>query len=390
MSLEVTVTPHTRDESSTSAQLSLGKKSLTVETSASVPLDQSATPWLAPALLVAMRHDVSVTLPGPVDATALAGADQAQKVMNSWYPQRMRRVEIDATAAEPATAPDGRGVGCFFSGGVDSFYSTVKHLDEITHLIFIHGFDIALDNEDLAERSRRALREAARDLGRPLIEVRTNLRQVHARFGLDWEAHSHGSLLAHVSLLLAPHLRKVYLPSSFVAGELVPYATHPDLDPLWSSSRVEIVHDGLEAARAQKIAAFADNEAAMNNLRVCWYNKDNDYNCGRCEKCLRTMINIKIAGAAGKCRTLPAEVDLDLYDHTYMNSGGVESAKENLNVMKVMGYEDPELEAALRRAIDRPRLANELLHARKLASLAPEFVKFVWKQGRAQLGSGRG
>ena len=51
--------------------------------------------------------------------------------------------------------PQGKRVGCFFSGGGDSFYSFLKHRTEITDLIFIHGFDISLANLELRKGSVR-------------------------------------------------------------------------------------------------------------------------------------------------------------------------------------------------------------------------------------------
>lgn len=376
----ITVDPLAGSDNEVLAAMTLGKKRRIARTSANVSLDQSSTPWLAPSVLVAMRHAANLEISGVVDEVALAGVKSAQTVMHGWYPDQMREVVVTPESVVDPELIDGRGVGCFFSGGVDSFYSTVKHLDEITHLIFIHGFDIGLNNEDLAERTRIALRAAAADLGKPLIEVRTNLRQVHTGFGLDWEDHSHGSLLAHVAQLLGQHLSKIYLPASFPVNAMVPYATHPDLDPHWSSATVELVHDGVEASRPQKIAAFADNDAAMKNLRVCWYNRDNEYNCGKCEKCIRTMINIRIAGASGRCSTLPAEIPWGVYARTYMNQGGIESAQENLDAMRELGYEDPQMEAALREALKRSRLTNELLHVKKIVSLVPVFAEFLWTQ----------
>jgi len=356
-----------------------------VRTSANVPLASGNTPWLAPGLLAAMRQNSSLELDGPLDPVALTGANEVQRIMSNWYSEQMHTVDVLQTETAHEEPDDGRGVGCFFSGGVDSFYSTVKHIDEITHLIFIHGFDIPLDNEDLADRTRRTLRQAAEDLCKPLIEVRTNLRQVHALLGLDWEAHSHGALLAHVALLLSDHIGKLYLPSNRIEDELEPYATHPDLDKHWGSSRLEIVHDGNEANRPMKIAAFADNEPAMNNLRVCWWNKENDYNCGHCEKCIRTMMNIKIAGAAGKCATLPAQIPYDVYNRTYINKPGKHGAEENLQAMADLEYQDAEMEQALRSAIDRPVWQNQMFHARQLAGLAPQFIEFLWKKATGRL-----
>ncbi|MGH7524210.1 MAG: hypothetical protein ACREK8_07885 [Gemmatimonadales bacterium] len=43
---------------------------------------------------------------------------------------------------------------------------------------------------------------------------------------------------------------------------------------------------------------------AMANLRVCWMGKS-DTNCGRCEKCLRTLTAFELFGALDRCATFP-------------------------------------------------------------------------------------
>jgi len=48
----------------------------------------------------------------------------------------------------------------------------------------------------------------------------------------------------------------------------------------------------------------------MRWLRVCWQNKELAYNCGRCEKCLRTMIALHLAGALSRCRTFNRPIDV--------------------------------------------------------------------------------
>jgi hypothetical protein len=48
----------------------------------------------------------------------------------------------------------------------------------------------------------------------------------------------------------------------------------------------------------------------MAALRVCLQDLDSGLNCGRCEKCLRTMIALKALGCLDDCPTLPHEIDL--------------------------------------------------------------------------------
>ena len=57
--------------------------------------------------------------------------------------QNLQRVAVDAEVRnEPVDRAS--GVACFFSGGLDSFHTHLKHREEVTHIIFVYGFDIAL------------------------------------------------------------------------------------------------------------------------------------------------------------------------------------------------------------------------------------------------------
>jgi hypothetical protein len=93
----------------------------------------------------------------------------------------------------------------------------------------------------------------------------------------------------------------------------MPWGSHPLVDPLWSTGTVEIVHDGCEATRSDKAARIATSETALRHLRVCWgYREAYDrgiYNCGHCAKCLRTQVDLYLAGALERCKTLDHTLD---------------------------------------------------------------------------------
>ncbi len=71
--------------------------------------------------------------------------------------QNLQRIGVDA---EVRGGPSdlASGIACFFSGGVDSFYTLLKHREEITHIIFVHGFDIALEDHSLRAQASRMAR----------------------------------------------------------------------------------------------------------------------------------------------------------------------------------------------------------------------------------------
>lgn len=322
-----------------------------VDVSANVALDGSATPWLPPALVLAMRQGRSLLLRAGVDKVALRNSARAQVLLAEWYTD-LQPVEVQA-ALETSMAPArGRGVGCFFSGGVDSFYSALELQDVVSHLIFVCGFDIGLDNVRLREHALDANRKAAAVLGKPLIEVRTNIRHLSDSMGIDWGTHFHGAAMALVGLMLADHLERVVIPASYHDDDLFPWGSHPRLDPLWSSSHVEFLHHGTHASRPKKVMAIAKQQVALDHLRVCWKNPNGAYNCGRCEKCVRTMINLRVVDALDRCATLPHEIDNDRVRRLQMGHGARLFARENMSALD----DDRELRDALRHAAQVSRL----------------------------------
>lgn len=375
--------PDSDDARRISALLINGERTDRVSTTANVPLADDATPWLAPATLIGMRNKRDVVVYGDVSETAVQGSVKAQDTLGSWFPDILDEVTITAPMAVETTRSSGRrGVGAFFSGGVDSYYTTLKHLDEITHLIFIHGFDIDLSNNDLAERTLDALRKSAAELGKELIEVKTDLRGRLDRNRLNWGLQGHGALLAHVGIALSTVVEKIYVPSSYTADQLHPWGTHPDLDGHWSSDAVVFVHDGVEASRAAKMDKFIEEDAAMSNLRVCWWNQDNAFNCGECEKCLRTMINLYIAGGLERCATLPDKISIEAIDRLHFNRDAKLFVAENLAELRAGDIDDPELEAALQRVLDRSKFKDFTTMAKFVAIgvkniLTPQGVRFL-------------
>lgn len=252
----------------------------------------SADAFVPLAVFPAMRHGLPIRISGAVSPRLLRGAVRAQQTFALWDPT-FRAVGIDA----PARPPDARapGVAACFTGGVDSFHTLLRHRHEITHLVFVHGFDIPLARRGYREAVSAALRATADELGLELIEVETNLRDCTDRYG-DWGQHVHGAAIAAVGLFLASRIGTFFIPSTYAYAHLFPWGSHPGLDPRWSSESLTIVHDGSELTRFEKIEALAGWDTALRTLRVCWQLDDDAYNCGRCRKCVWTMACLRVCG----------------------------------------------------------------------------------------------
>lgn len=331
------------------AVLATPKGKFTALVEANTSLDQGGTGWVAALTPLAMKMRSPIHADAVVDEEFSTNLIEVQGLLASWY-HDLRPVPVEASKRR-VDAPAGRGIGSFFSGGVDSFYSALA--PEVTHLVFVHGFDIRIDDNELADKALSSARAAARTLGKQLIEVRTNIRGFSDRSS-HWGYRYHGAAMAHIGHLLAEHLETVYIPSSYDEDTLMPWGSHPQLDHLWSSSAVRFVHHGLSALRTQKIMRLVDCDAAMDHLRVCWRHPNSVYNCGQCEKCIRTVISLQVAGGAGRCRTLPAAVPVEKIAKLPMtNHGNIVFAEQNLEALRESGRNDPELEEALEQCIQR-------------------------------------
>jgi hypothetical protein len=269
-------------------------------------LRPTGTPWLAATLLPAMMTGDRLTIDAPVSERLIAGIDHAQELLIAWWGDRygLRRVSIDAPTE--AMMGGGRARAACFSRGVDSYYavlggSSADSTSRPTHLLYSGTIDFM----DAAERPQReralaATARAAEDLGLPLILVHTNLRQFHEAYA-GW-IHGYSQALAAIGHALGGLLAELRISTAYHRSQGIPWASHPALAGPLSSESVTIRHVGSDTRRIDKVRAIGSDGSALRHLRVCIV-PDSERNCGRCEKCLRTMLELHAAGALERCPT---------------------------------------------------------------------------------------
>ena len=156
------------------------------------------------------------------------------------------------------------------------------------------------------ERRLERMSELAREAQINLIPVHTNIR-FFARDSNAWNKRGMGAGLASIAHAFSPRIARVLIGSSGSIGIPLPWGTHPLLDPNFSSTNLEVRHDGLQLSRLQKTAIISDWPAAMRILQCCWQNEGipTSINCGYCGKCLHTMIQLAALDKLDKTHTLP-------------------------------------------------------------------------------------
>ncbi|WP_394175608.1 hypothetical protein [Thalassotalea litorea] len=265
-----------------------------------LPLDIGRTDvidaFVAAALLPAMHtgQPIVVQSKKPLSPTLLLGLTQLQRIYCQWWPHLNM---VDIIAQQGTSDIQIKSNACFFSGGVDSLYSFVKNRRQLDALIFVEGIDIQLDNKSLLDEVKQKNQAFANTFNIPLINIRSNIRYLPHTFGLSWKKYFCGAGLAATGLLTG--FQTVLIPSSQPIIDIYPDGTTPITDPLYASEATRFFYDTPQL-RYEKLAFLSKHRLAMNTLRVCWMDKS--YNCGQCEKCLRTRLILRLLNTP--CPTL--------------------------------------------------------------------------------------
>ena len=207
---------------------------------------------------------------------------------------------------------DKKKVASLFSGGVDAFNTLFQHINEKPILVTLWGADIKLDDVNGWKKVSDYHIQTAKDFNLEYQFIKTNFRtfinykslnnKLHSNFeGEWWHDFQHGiGILGHVApLAFEKKLKTLYIASSNtidVKG-IIPCASDPTIDNYLRYSSCQIIHDGYEFNRQDKIhniCNYVKNKKIKKiPIRVCWQSSGGD-NCCECEKCYRTILGIII------------------------------------------------------------------------------------------------
>jgi hypothetical protein len=215
-------------------------------------------------------------------------------VRGLWYPD----------ASQPHAVPERRHIApspstaLCFTGGVDAFYTYFESRHRIDQLAYVVGYDVKLRQRRRAAEVSRMVRAIAAETGRRGIVIRTNLRQHPLMRAAPW-VRAFGGALAAVAHLLAGETGRLLISGDGLGFEHPEVGSRAGTDHLHGSAAVAIEHTAPTVTRLEKIRRIAQEPLVQRNLRVCWQNVSDRLNCGRCEKCIRTMLSLDACGVLG-------------------------------------------------------------------------------------------
>ena len=241
-----------------------------------------------------------------------------------------KRIHVMAEPVRQIT-PLAHYVGTGVSCGVDSFSSIVMNMKEsvpqsyrLTHLTLFNtgsmnfaGYSAKKNLEEWNRETDVEFEErvthgkkVASELGLDFIAVNTNIADLYQGCFL----YSHTFRNCSVVLALQKMWKAYYYAS---AGEPIQTnagltRTNGEYDLLALSGisldNLTFYSSCLPYQRMEKIALIADNPVVQKYLNVCSFETKN---CGRCEKCLRTITALDLMGKLGKFTN--SFVDLTYY-----------------------------------------------------------------------------
>ena len=283
--------------------------------------DLAAEPeaFVAACVLPAMREgERRVHVEGPVCPTLAEGVADAMALLRSWY-EGYRPVAVESSEGFRALVPrQPPRAALLFTGGIDSTHLLASNRSQLptshpasfADAVSVFGHLCpATDSSRRWNRTVRAsLAERAAQAGMPLIPIETNLWELAPDVQF-LSAASLSSTLAAAAHVLRKRWSSISVASSRDIAQVVSgQAFHPLLDPLFSSSALQMRHSSSRLTRLERLRALAEEPGRLEKLLVCLaFPSPPQLNCGECEKCVRTMTALVALGRLCDARLFPVQ-----------------------------------------------------------------------------------
>jgi hypothetical protein len=308
---------------------------------AAAPLAPSTEAFLVGCALPAMRdRERRVLIDDAVDPELLQSVSEAMAwLMASFRYDYPAPVLESSRTTQCPPAPRGRHAG-MLSCGVDSLamlwlnhgrYART-HPRYISIGIVINGVDTPtpLQHEQLLERAYAVSQAAEVEL----LPISTNLASVAlwphpTRPFIVFSPNEYGvCILAAVAHALSGYISSVSIGSAG-SGPAFTFkqarGQHPLLDPLYGSSSMRVFHEDGAMTRLQKLRVVAQWDVALKNLLICSDWARTELNCGRCEKCVRTMLEFIALGKLDASPFAGRSISAEIVRSTTLTSPFMES-----------------------------------------------------------------
>lgn len=289
--------------------------------------------FLVEAVYMAMYYGEDIEVDGPVSKRLYKNLTEYMMPFIKSLKTDFKLVNVKVKGYKKEDKNGLNIVGTGFSGGVDSFSTIICRYEnesdpeyKINCLFFFNlgqypgktASDRYQNAMDHFENSKRF----ADEVGLPFVFLDSNMFDYYLP---EWE-YDAGTLCRIAAILaLQRAITKYYIAGSYhYLQQNTSETKHLDdigdsfIYYLVSPSNTEIILDGGQFYRSDKVVQLSDYRPAMRHLNVCVnpnLDLSKEKNCSICHKCLRTLIDLD---SIGKLEDFCSIFDLDKYHSALM------------------------------------------------------------------------
>jgi hypothetical protein len=252
---------------------------------------------------------------GAVDEVFFASILRVREAMRLAYPILRFLGSVEATPTKTVSNWDPEKYGLLYSGGVDSLASLVRNRAKKPQPLMVRGTpDLRIEERKFFDRSFDRLAPAVRDLGGEIHVIETDALNTLDYSALQssvrnaeeirgwWQNFAHGLFLTGMTapVTYLAHIGQLLIASSFHSENPKPWGSMPGSDEQIRWGGLLVIHDSFDLQRFEKvrtiIAPFIRESGREGfPIRVCTGDSEvrlasGELNCGRCGKCMRTML----------------------------------------------------------------------------------------------------
>lgn len=290
----------------------------------------AANGFLLAVIVYAMNHgEHRVYVESNIDLWLKYRLEKSLNYLAMWFAHsKIPTIECCSSTLNPSITStklmkEVRSTAVFLSGGVDSYCTLTRntnainntHPKRIRYGLLVNGLDIGYQGEGestpsqqaLTDISYKAIDQVCKNSGIQSILIDTNIRSLDPN-SILYAKQAHGAILAGMAHFLTSDISDILISSTNDMRHAAAWGSSPLIDVNYSSELLSVHHDSEDLSRLDKIKLIIENPNILKNLRVCpkVYNIPSGFlNCGKCEKCVRTRLELLVLGYKNEFGTFP-------------------------------------------------------------------------------------